>query len=510
MALTLAGPARARARSSTRTPRSAWPPPARPTPTTFPVVTLATAHPAKFRDPVERATGHPPAPARADRGPVRPRGALCHAPGRSRARSRPLSPSGRLATDDRPRCSAAHPLPTACPSRPPMPQVETLAVALHADAGSRPSRRGLNGLAHLFEHMVFKGAGARARGDRRGDRGCRRGCSTPGPRATCTVFHARLLTDDLALGVELIADLIREPIFDADELEREKSVVLQELGEARDTPDDIIFDHLQSAAFPGQALGAPCSATRQHRRDRRRRPARVARAAVRAGPRIVAAGKVDEAALVELAEARFGDLARGRAARPTRRRSPAAPSRSPRAPTRRTSRSAYPGPGHADRDFYAAAALPTAAGGGMSSRLFQELREERGLAYSVYAWTTALRRHRPVLRLFRRRQAPTRRTPRAGSRGARRHRRDAERAELARAKAQAKAGLLMGARGVAGAGRLSRAPDARSTAGVVPSPSRSRAIDAVTLDAGPRRRRSDARRAAGARHCRRQARRRPR
>src|SRR3546814_18308045 len=70
-----------------------------------------------------------------------------------------------------------------------------------------------------------------------------------------SVFHARLLPGDLALGVDLIADLVRAPRLDADELEREKAVVLQELGEARDTPDDIIFDHLQLAAFPAQALG---------------------------------------------------------------------------------------------------------------------------------------------------------------------------------------------------------------------------------------------------------------
>src|SRR3546814_5206652 len=108
-----------------------------------------------------------------------------------------------------------------------------------------------------MEHMVFKGAGtrsARAIAEAVEDVG---GSMNAYTARDHTVFHARLLPADLALGVDLIADLVRAPRLDADELEREKEVVLQELGEARDTPDDIIFDHLQSSAYPGQAIGRP-------------------------------------------------------------------------------------------------------------------------------------------------------------------------------------------------------------------------------------------------------------
>src|SRR3546814_8030773 len=108
-----------------------------------------------------------------------------------------------------------------------------------------------------MEHMVFKGAGSRSAreiAEAVEDVG---GSINAYTARDHTVFHARLLPGDLALGVDLIADLVRAPRLDADELEREKAVVLQELGEARDTPDDIIFDHLQLAAFPAPALGRP-------------------------------------------------------------------------------------------------------------------------------------------------------------------------------------------------------------------------------------------------------------
>src|ERR1700759_2256065 len=112
----------------------------------------------------------------------------------------------------------------------PIPGVETLAVGLYADVGSRSEAAHLTGLAHMVEHMVFKGAGtrdARQIAEAAEDVGGQLNAWTS--RDT-TVFHARLLPDDLALGVDLIADLVRAPTLDADELEREKAVVLAELG----------------------------------------------------------------------------------------------------------------------------------------------------------------------------------------------------------------------------------------------------------------------------------------
>ena len=123
----------------------------------------------------------------------------------------------------------------------------------------------------MVEHMVFKGAGPRGAKAIAEDVEDRGGALNAWTARDHTVFQARLLADDISLGGEIIADFVRAPRFDADELEREKGVVLAELGEARDTPDDIIHDHLQAAAYAGQPLGEPCwGTTRRSRRSTRR------------------------------------------------------------------------------------------------------------------------------------------------------------------------------------------------------------------------------------------------
>jgi predicted Zn-dependent peptidase len=328
----------------------------------------------------------------------------------------------------------------------PMAGVETLAVGLYADVGSRSEPEGLNGLAHMVEHMVFKGAGSRdakAIAETIEDAG---GSLNAWTARDHTVFHARMLAPDLALGLDLIADLTRDPHFDAEELEREKGVVLSELGEARDTPDDIIFDHLQSAAFGGQRLGLPVLGGEES-------IGAISVAALRdwlamqfrpSGLVIAAAGKVDEDELLKLVEARYGDMAEG-APPPWQAAKFAAGAHHDR---RRFDQMhlalAHPGVGHDHGDLHALSVYSSAAGGGMSSRLFQQLREERGLAYSVYAWSQSF----ADTGLFGVYCAAAR--PQAAQAFALAREvlaqtaEDLTEAELARAKAQAKAGLLMG------------------------------------------------------------------
>lgn len=328
----------------------------------------------------------------------------------------------------------------------PMAQVETLAVGLYADIGSRAEPAALTGLAHMVEHMVFKGAGARdARqiAEAAEDVGGQLNAWTS---REATTFHARLMPGDLALGVDLIADLVRDPHLDADELEREKQVVLAELGEARDTPDDIVFDHLAAAAHPGQAYGRPVLGE----------PATIAAidtAALRGWLAtqyrpdaliVAAAGAVDEDALLRLAEARFGDLAPG-APPPFE---PATFAGGTVADARRFDQVhiafAHPGVDQRHADVHALSLFAGVAGGGMSSRLFQEVREARGLAYSVYAWAQAAA-DTGQLGVY---LAATKGdAPRAFALARDVLARTAEtldEAELARAKAQARAGLLMG------------------------------------------------------------------
>jgi predicted Zn-dependent peptidase len=364
----------------------------------------------------------------------------------------------------------------------PMAGVETVAIGLYADVGARSEPKGLSGLAHMVEHMVFKGAGARSAkqiAEAIEDKG---GSLNAWTARDHTAFQARALADDLALGAELIADLVRNAHLDADELERERHVVLAELGEARDTPDDIIFDHLQAAAFAGQQLGEPVLGDEQS-------IAGIDTAALRGwiaeqyrpdGLVLAAAGKVDEDVLLRLAEQLFGDMAPGRPPVPTAAGFVGGTHHDRRRFDQLHVALAHPGVGHTHPDLHALSLFGSAAGGGMSSRLFQQVREERGLAYSIYSWVqpyadtgmfgvycaAARNDAAEALALSRRVLAQTAET--------------LSQDELDRARAQAKAGLLMGLESVASrADHLARQIQIHGRV-VTPAETVSQ-IDAVTL-----------------------------
>lgn len=268
-----------------------------------------------------------------------------------------------------------------------MPGLETAAVALNADVGARHETGTENGLAHLFEHMLFKGTGrrsARQIAEEIEDAG---GSLNAWTSRDNTCFHARILSADMPLAVDLIADLLNEPRFDAEDVEKEREVVLSEIGEAFDTPDDIVFDLLQSSAYPGQSLGRPVLGTAEslgelgrdtlfHWRDSHYRGQNLV---------LAAAGNVDHDSIARQAEALFGGLA----AESAHKIEPARWQGGGLSDTRKGEQLhmaiGFEAPNATAPDYFAAQLFVCALGGGMSSRLFQELREERGLAYSVSA-----------------------------------------------------------------------------------------------------------------------------
>src|SRR5271156_714494 len=137
----------------------------------------------------------------------------------------------------------------------PMPQLESASLGVWVNCGARHETQPIMGVSHMLEHMAFKGT------ERRTARGIAEEIEAVGGALNAytsreqTAFHARVLKSDVALGLELIADILTASTYEPAELERERQVVLQELGQARDTPDDIIFDHLQSAIYEGQPMG---------------------------------------------------------------------------------------------------------------------------------------------------------------------------------------------------------------------------------------------------------------
>jgi predicted Zn-dependent peptidase len=267
----------------------------------------------------------------------------------------------------------------------PMQSVETIAVGLYAATGSRNEPAHLNGVAHLFEHMVFKGAGGRSAreiSELVEDVGGDLNASTD---RELTAFYLSLLAPDLELGVKLLADLIQRPHFEPAHLELEKKVVLQELAEAQETASDIVFDLLQEAAFGGQPLGRSVLGDEQTIRaitvhdlrdwlESQYSPGSLV---------LVGAGKLDHERLVELAGAAFGGMPPGQAAL----HAPASFTGGSRFGRRKSAQAhiavAMAAPEWGSPDAYASQMFADVVGAGSSSRLFQQLREEQGLAYSV-------------------------------------------------------------------------------------------------------------------------------
>jgi predicted Zn-dependent peptidase len=268
-----------------------------------------------------------------------------------------------------------------------MPGLLSAAVGLWVTAGGRHERPDQNGIAHFLEHMAFKGTRRRSAlqiAEEIEDVG---GYINAYTSREMTAYYARVLEADVPLALDVIADIVLNPLFDAREIEVERHVILQEIGQALDTPDDIIFDWLQEAAYPDQAMGRTILGPAECVSAFKRKDLR-AFVAEHYGPErmiLSAAGAVDHDHLVALAESLFGHLKRRSPAQPEPARWQGVERREVKDLEQVHFAVGFRGPAYRDRDMHAAQVYATAVGGGMSSRLFQKIREERGLCYSIYA-----------------------------------------------------------------------------------------------------------------------------
>ena len=268
-----------------------------------------------------------------------------------------------------------------------IPGLGSAAVGVWIDAGARHETEAQNGIAHFLEHMAFKGTGTRSAlqiAEEIEDVG---GFINAWTSRETTAYYARVLKDDLPLAMELIADILLDPLFAEDEIETERGVILQEIGQALDTPDDVIFDWLQEEAYRGQPLGrsilGPADNVRRFSRtdllDFTRNhygPDRMV---------LAAAGAIDHEDVLRRAETLFGHL-EPRSGAPMRGARFTGGTRRVVKPLEQSHFAlALEGPGFRDPAVYAAQVHATVMGGGMSSRLFQRLREERGLCYAIFA-----------------------------------------------------------------------------------------------------------------------------
>ncbi len=272
-----------------------------------------------------------------------------------------------------------------------MAHLESAAVGLWIDAGARHESEEMHGIAHLLEHMAFKGT------ERRSARDIAQEIEAVGGHLNAytgrehTAYYARVLKADVALAVDILADILQNSVFDPKEFERERQVVIQEIGQAFDTPDDIVFDHLQEVAFPGQAIGRPILGTAEGIQAMPRENLQAFMARHYRAPRmvLVAAGAVRHEEIVRLAERHLCDLGRADETGLSPARFSGGEFRERRDLEQVHFTLALPGLTYADEDFYAYQVTATVLGGGMSSRLFQEVREIRGLCYSIFAFASS-------------------------------------------------------------------------------------------------------------------------
>ncbi|HNB27867.1 MAG TPA: pitrilysin family protein, partial [Alphaproteobacteria bacterium] len=138
-----------------------------------------------------------------------------------------------------------------------MDSVETTSLGVWSGVGTRHEPAEHNGVAHLLEHMAFKGTKRRSARDIVVEIEDVGGFLNAYTGREQTAFYAKVLAEDTDLAVDILADILQNSVFDADELVRERAVVLQEIGQSEDAPDDIVFDYFQEVAFPDQAMGRP-------------------------------------------------------------------------------------------------------------------------------------------------------------------------------------------------------------------------------------------------------------
>lgn len=269
-----------------------------------------------------------------------------------------------------------------------MEHLESAALGVWVKAGSRDETAKEHGIAHLLEHMAFKGTTSRTARDIATQIENVGGDVNAATSAETTSFYARVLKNDVPLAVDILADILNNSLFDEDELRREQHVILQEIGASHDNPEDVVFDSFQTMAFQGQALGRPIMGTPETVSSFSADNLRTYLSDHYHGPSMVlaASGNVDHDEIVKLAEKRFADFG----ATPTREPESCAYTGGESLMERPLQEAqiimGFEGRAYHVRDFYASQVLSMLLGGGMSSRLFQEVRENRGLCYSIYAF----------------------------------------------------------------------------------------------------------------------------
>lgn len=265
--------------------------------------------------------------------------------------------------------------------------VDSIALGVWADVGTRHENLEHNGIAHMVEHMMFNGTPSRSSQDIAIEIENVGGQINAYTSREVTAYYVHILKEHSDLALDILADILQNPTFPDHELEKERAVIIQEIGMNNDTPDELVFDQYQEAAYPNQALGAPILGTsaivssikKQDLFDYVRKfytPSRLV---------VSAAGNLQHEDFVKKVEGVFVNLPQDYDVQLLEADYRGGDTRDSKDLEQAHLVLGFQGVSRFHENYYAVGVLGTLLGGGMSSRLFQEIREKRGLVYSVYA-----------------------------------------------------------------------------------------------------------------------------
>jgi len=273
-----------------------------------------------------------------------------------------------------------------------MPHVETVSLGIWVAAGARHEAEDQHGISHLLEHMAFKGTARRTAASIAEEIEAVGGELNAATSLETTAYYARILKEDVGLALDILADILQAPRYSEDELEREREVILQEIAGTRDSPDELAYELLQEAAFPAQPLGRPILGTADSVTRFTAQDLRLFLTTHYTPDRMVlsAAGNLRHDDIVRHAEALFAGMIGGSGQRFDPALYVGGARTSPKPFEQSHLVMGFAGPSYRTTEFYTGQVFSGLFGGGMSSRLFQEVREKRGLCYAIYSSMWAL------------------------------------------------------------------------------------------------------------------------
>ncbi len=274
-----------------------------------------------------------------------------------------------------------------------LPGIETATLGLWVEVGTRHESPEVNGISHFLEHMAFKGTTSRSAKQIAEEIENVGGHLNAYTSRENTAYHARVLQDDVPLALGIIADIIQNSTFEPEEVERERAVILQEIGQSNDTPDDIIFDYFQETAFPNHPMGRPVLGRPDIIQSIKRDDLMTYMKQEYTASRMVfaATGGVKHEQIVDLCEKHFVSLSNHKTGTFDASHYKGGQFFEKRDLEQVHILLGYESCPYGSPDYYVMSVLTALLGGGMSSRLFQEVREKRGLVYTIYAFNSAFR-----------------------------------------------------------------------------------------------------------------------